>query len=269
MVYGEDRFKDKVVVITGVLGKLGSTFAHAFLEQGASVIGIDVQPKASESQHDVISNPKFELHQADVVDSNAIRDVHDAIISKFGRVDILVNNAAIDNPPGHKSLSTGPFERVPLIEFSRVMETNFLGTVNCCQIFGGHMASAGVGSIINMGSIYGTLSPDQSLYDHLGDGHNPFFKPGAYGASKAAVINLTKYLAAYWARNMVRVNCLSPSGVYGDQERRFLEKYTSRIPIGRMSLVGELVEPLFFLADDGASYVTGHNLVVDGGWSSI
>jgi NAD(P)-dependent dehydrogenase (short-subunit alcohol dehydrogenase family) len=148
------------------------------------------------------------------------------------------------------------------------MEVNVKGTFLCCQVVGARMADTGRGSIVNVSSIYGMLSPVQELYDFRRRDGETFFKPVAYSVSKSALYNLTRYLATYWAKSGVRVNTLTPAGVWNEQPREFLEAYTARLPIGRMAQVEEIVGPVVFLASDASSYVTGANLIVDGGWSA-
>ena len=130
------------------------------------------------------------------------------------------------------------------------------------------MAEAGRGSIVNISSIYGMLSPVQDVYDFRRGGGETFFKPAAYSVSKSALYNLTRYLATYWAKSGVRVNTLTLAGVWNDQPQEFLDEYAKRMPLGRMAEAREVIGPVLFLASDAASYVTGANLVADGGWTA-
>jgi NAD(P)-dependent dehydrogenase (short-subunit alcohol dehydrogenase family) len=145
------------------------------------------------------------------------------------------------------------------------MEVNLKGTFLCCRIIGGHMAANAGGSIINISSIYGILSPDQRIYEYK---ERPFFKPLTYSASKSAILNMTRYLATYWAKKNVRVNTLTLAGVLNNQDKVFLENYTSKVPLGRMANEDEYNGAVLFLASDASSYMTGSNLVIDGGYSS-
>jgi NAD(P)-dependent dehydrogenase (short-subunit alcohol dehydrogenase family) len=147
------------------------------------------------------------------------------------------------------------------------VEVNLLGTFQMTQVFGGRMAELGRGSIINIGSLYASVSPDQRFYDHL-PGELPFLKSPAYGASKAGVVNMTKYFSTLWGPRGVRVNTLSPGGVLGGQDEQFRKKYGARVPLGRMATFDDLKGPLVFLASDASSYVTGHELRVDGGFTA-
>jgi NAD(P)-dependent dehydrogenase (short-subunit alcohol dehydrogenase family) len=148
-----------------------------------------------------------------------------------------------------------------------MVEVNLLGTFQVTQVFGALMAERGGGSIINIGSLYASVSPDAHLYEHLA-GNAPFIKSPAYGASKAGVVNLTKFFATHWAGRGVRVNTLSPGGVLAGQDEQFKQKYSARVPLGRMAQPDDLKGPLVFLASPAASYVTGHELRVDGGFTA-
>ena len=144
------------------------------------------------------------------------------------------------------------------------MSVNVDGVYLCCKIIGSKMAKLKRGSIINVSSIYGIISPDPKIYENKNK-KKKFIKPIPYSVSKSAIINLTKYLAVYWAKKNVRVNCISPAGVYKDHEPSFVKKLSEQIPLGRMALPNEFKGAIVFLASDASSFVTGHNLVIDGG----
>jgi len=190
------------------------------------------------------------------------------VVREWGVPHVLVNAAALDSPPDAPAEEAGPFESYPERSFDEVMAVNVKGTFLSCQIVGGPMAAAGRGSIINISSIYGMLSPIQELYDFRRRGGETFFKPVAYSVSKSALYNLTRYLATYWASSGVRVNTLTLAGVRNDQPQEFVDAYSARMPLGRMADVDEVVGPVVFLASDASSYVTGANLVADGGWTA-
>ena len=149
-----------------------------------------------------------------------------------------------------------------------VMDVNVKGTLLCCQVVGGAMAAHEGGSIINISSVYGLLSPCQDVYEYRRQRGETFYKPVAYSVSKSAILNLTRYLATYWARKGVRVNTITPAGVFNDQPEEFLDAYCKRVPMGRMAGEHEMNGALIFLASDASSYVTGANLIVDGGLSA-
>jgi NAD(P)-dependent dehydrogenase (short-subunit alcohol dehydrogenase family) len=188
------------------------------------------------------------------------------VAEELGAPTILVNNAGVDQPPdsgGNRSR----IEDLPLEQFRRMLDVNLTGTFQVTQMFGAQMAARGGGSIINIGSLYASVSPDQRFYDHL-PGDLPFLKSPAYGASKAAVVNMTKYFSTLWGKQGVRVNALSPGGVLGGQDDQFKSKYGARVPLGRMAQAEDLKGPLVFLASAASSYVTGHELRVDGGFTA-
>jgi NAD(P)-dependent dehydrogenase (short-subunit alcohol dehydrogenase family) len=262
--------RDKVIVITGVLGQLGTVFANAFLERGAVVVGLDIEAtpaRISSSFANRAADDRFIGLVADVTDRAQLETALLAIRSRLGVPDVLVNNAALDVPPGAPPEEAGPFEAYPRSAWDRVLAVNLTGVFQCCQVFGAAMADQGRGSIINISSIYGMVSPNQRIYEYRREEGAPFFKPAAYAASKSGVLNLTRYLATYWAPR-VRVNTVTFAGVFNKQDARFLESYTAMIPIGRMANVDEYVGPLVFLSSDASSYMTGGNLVVDGGWTA-
>ena len=193
----------------------------------------------------------------------------DFISSNIGCPSVLVNNAAIDSNPSSPPEENGLFEDYPESLWDKVMDVNLKGVFLTSQVFGGHMAKNAGGSIINISSIYGIVSPDQSLYEYRRKNDEIFFKPASYSASKSAILNLTRYLGVYWAKNNVRVNSLILAGVFNDQDEEFLKSYCSRIPIGRMAFQDDYNGALIFLASDSSSYMTGSDLVIDGGWTAI
>lgn len=180
----------------------------------------------------------------------------------------MINNAALDSPPDAPPEENGPFETYPEKSFDAVMGVNVKGTLFCCQIIGGKMAARGGGAIVNIASIYGILSPNQDIYEFRRKNGDVFFKPVAYSVSKSAIINLTRYLATYWAQKGVRVNTLTLHGVFNNQPKEFLDAYCPKVPMGRMADAEEMIGPILFLSSDASSYMTGANLVVDGGWSA-
>jgi len=232
----------RVAVVTGALGTLGPVWTAALAEAGATVVGIDVREGEGVVHGDVTDRASLERVLAEVV-----RD--------HGTPAVLVNNAGIDVPPGTNDDAS----------FRETLDVNVAGVFNATQVFGQRMCEAGGGSIVNIGSLYASIAPIPALYDHLDP---PFTKPAAYGASKAAVVNLTRYFARLWGPMRVRVNALSPGGMLGGQDAEFVRKYADRVPIGRMAEPADLVGPLLFLASDASAYVTGHELRVDGGFTA-
>jgi NAD(P)-dependent dehydrogenase (short-subunit alcohol dehydrogenase family) len=243
----------RVAVVTGGAGQLGRELVQGLEARGARVAVFDLEA---------------DRFRVDVTDRNAIEAATEEIARAWGVPHILVNAAALDSPPDAPAEEVGPVESYPEASFDRVMDVNVKGTFLCCQVVGARMAAEGRGSIVNVSSVYGMLSPVQDLYEFRRRGGDEFTKPIAYSVSKSALYNLTRYLATYWAKSGVRVNTLTLAGVWNDQPQEFLDAYTQRMPLGRMADVGEVVGPVVFLASDASSYVTGANLVADGGWSA-
>jgi NAD(P)-dependent dehydrogenase (short-subunit alcohol dehydrogenase family) len=243
----------RVAVVTGALGSLGPTWRAALEEAGAVVVGIDLEEGDG-------------LLRADVTDREQLDDARRRCEREHGTASILVNSAGIDQPPGTDA-RTYRVEDVPLDDFRRTVDVNLAGTFNAIQVFGAAMRDAGGGSIVNIGSLYASVAPEPAFYEHL-DVSPPFLKPAAYGASKAGVVNLTRYFARLWGPQGVRVNALSPGGVRGAQDDEFVRRYAARVALGRMAEPEDLRAPLVFLASDASCYVTGQELRVDGGFTA-
>lgn len=258
---------NKTAVVTGALGLIGKEHCRALSEAGANVIVADTDADKCSQFAATLSAGSFG-DELDVTKPESIIKLRDKILSKFGHIDILVNNAAIndmfENPKATSELSK--FENYPLDLWQKSVDVNLTGVFLCSQILGSEMARQKSGSIINIASTYGLTAPDQKLYIKH-DGTQSFFKPPAYSATKGAVIMFTKYLAAYWGKDGVRVNTLTPGGVENNQDEFFIGKYSSRTPLGRMAQPSDYKGALVFLASDASSYMTGANLVVDGGWT--
>jgi NAD(P)-dependent dehydrogenase (short-subunit alcohol dehydrogenase family) len=242
----------RVAVVTGGLGRLGQVYVRGLEERGMKVAVFDVAGDGP----------------VDVTDRVSVEAGLERVVAELGVPQLLVNNAGLDSPPDAPAEEVGPFETYPEASFDRVMDVNVKGTFLCCQVVGAAMAREGRGSIVNVSSVYGLLSPQQDLYEFRRQGGESFTKPVAYSVSKSAVLNLTRYLATYWARSGVRVNTLTLAGVRADQPAEFLEAYEPRVPLGRMADAEECLGAVVFLASDASSYMTGANLVVDGGWSA-
>lgn len=262
----------EIVVLTGVAGQLGTAYATAFLQRGACVAGLDLEGMHDSSavldlQKKYASN--FSFIGCDITNVQSLQTALSKMTQSFGEPTVLINNAAIDSPPDAPVEETGPFETYPDDSWDKIMDVNLKGVYLACKVFGGVMAANQGGSIINVSSIYGVVSPDQSIYDYRKDRGEVFFKPVAYSVSKSGVLNLTRYLATYWARQKVRVNTLVIAGVFNHQEAEFLEAYCSRIPVGRMAEMEEYNGAVLFLASKASVYMTGAQLTIDGGWTAI
>jgi NAD(P)-dependent dehydrogenase (short-subunit alcohol dehydrogenase family) len=206
--------------------------------------------------------------QADVTQRRSIEAGLGQVERAWGIPHALINNAALDAPPNASTGDNGPFERYTEGAWDRVMQVNVKGVFLCCQAIGAKMAEAGRGSIVNIGSIYGEVSPDQRIYEFRHAKGEPFYKPVAYATSKSALANLTRYLATYWASKNVRVNTLTFGGVFNGQEEPLLKAYGARVPMGRMAREDEYNGAIVFLVSDASSYMTGSNMIIDGGWTA-
>jgi NAD(P)-dependent dehydrogenase (short-subunit alcohol dehydrogenase family) len=267
-----DRWFDvspEIVVITGVSGQLGFQYARAFLERGARVAGLDVRPSPRVEALAPEYPARFMFSVADVTDKPSLQRTLSEVERQFGTPTVLINNAAIDSPPSAPLEENGPFENYPEASWNKVMDVNLKGVHQCCQVFGGAMATNGRGTIINVASVYGVVAPDQNLYEYRRKRGENFYKPVAYAVSKSGILNLTRYLAVYWAKRNVRVNTLTIAGVFDNQEEAFLDAYCGRIPVGRMAKPDDYNGAVIFLASPASRYMTGANLVVDGGWTAI
>jgi len=262
--------RDKIVIMTGGLGQLGRQFSLALIERGAHVAIFDIQasPQRMTERFDQEIIDKILCASVDIRDRHSIETGLEQVVAKWDMPHALINNAALDSPPNSPAEENGPFETYPEVSWDAVMEVNTKGIFFCCQVIGGQMAKAGRGSIVNICSTYGLVSPDQRIYAYRRQGNDAFFKPVAYSASKSALLNLTRYLATYWADQNVRVNTLTFGGVFNNQDQQFLAGYCNRVPLGRMAKEDEYNGAIIFLVSEASSYMTGSNLVIDGGWTA-
>lgn len=275
-----EGLEGRVAVVTGAMGKLGPVWVSALARAGARVACLDLEEaKTPPPLLDLMAQASNQVQTfaADVTDRAALDRACTAIEAALGPVGILVNNAGVDQPPG--PARTHELEKIPVADCLRVLEVNLLGLFQATQAFlpslrrasgtasAANPARTRTASIINIGSLYSTVSPDARFYDHLGM-DPPFLKPPMYGASKAGVSSLTRYFAAHLARDGIRVNTLAPGGVLGAQDAEFKRKFCERVPLGRMATFEDLVGPLLFLASEASAYVTGQELLVDGGFTA-
>ncbi len=261
----------KIVLITGGAGFLGQQFAEAVAEMGAIPFIFDMQQEAINKAIEHIRNQygKCDGLKVDITNLPELKSAVLKVIEQYGRIDILINNAALTKYTCEADPEAffAPFENTNPEIWEAGLKVNLTGTANCCQIIGPIMVNQGKGSIINMASDVGVISPDQRIYEpdeHGYKGQN-FNTPAFYAVSKAGVIHLTKYLATIWGKHGVRVNAFSPVGVYRNHEPDFVKILASRIPMGRMAMINEYKGAVVFLASDASSFMTGHNLVMDGG----
>ncbi|HSW16463.1 MAG TPA: SDR family oxidoreductase [Ramlibacter sp.] len=253
------RLDGKLVALTGAAGILGAQVVQRFLERGARVCALDVSQEALARLPDDASLLKL---AADVGDKASLQGAFAQLEAQWGVPDVLMNNAATKSENFF-----APFEDFPLDDWNAVMGVNLTGAMLCCQVFGAPMAALGRGAIVNTLSIYGIVAPDQRIYEgsqYLGKAINT---PAIYSASKAGLWGLTKYLASYWGPRGLRVNAITPGGVFSGQNETFVQRYSERVPMNRMAQPQDIVNAMTFLASDASAYVNGHNLVVDGGWT--
>lgn len=261
--------KNKVSVVTGAAGLIGKEHCRALSEAGSFVIAADLDEDKCAEFAATLGSESIGVG-VDVTNPVSIKKLRDTALNRFGHIDVLINNAAIndmfENPKA--ALEQSKFENYPLELWRKSVDVNLTGVFLCSQILGSEMAKQKKGSIINIASTYGITAPDQSLYINK-DGKQSFYKPPAYSATKGAVIMFTKYLASYWGKEGVRVNTLTPGGVENNQDEYFIEKYSAKTILGRMASPEDYKGAVIFLASDASAYMTGANLIVDGGWTAI
>ena len=282
------RLDERVAVVTGGAGLLGAEFCRTLAGAGARVVIADLDlaaakklaksiKTASDIRGIAASGAALAI-QADVTDPGSVQNMVETALQSYGRLDILVNSAALDPKfdPKHTSeqlsaQSSGAFENYPLEAWNQALHVNLTGAFLSCQAAVKPMLAAGKGVIINLSSIYGLAGPDQRIYqspkDRKGEKQSSY-KPAYYSVTKAGIIGLTRYLATYYAGANIRVNTLTPGGVYNHHNQDFVNAYSARAVIGRMAEKDEMNGALLFLASDASAYMTGANLVVDGGWTA-
>ena len=267
--------KDKIVIITGGLGQIGLEFVKEFYKRGSKVVALSRSAsleKAREKLGDEISDSnRFLVFPVDIQKKEQINSVLDKIENIWGTVDVLINNAGLDTKPNAPASVSGPFEFFPEEVFREVVSVNLVGTFLMTQAVGARMIKAKKpGSIINVGSTYGMVSPVQDIYAYRKEQTGiPFTKPVAYSTAKSGLYNFTRYCATYWAKKGIRVNTFTPAGVYSEKhDETFSQNYKNRIPIGRFAMPDEYNGAMIFLASDASKYMTGANLVMDGGWTA-
>lgn len=260
----------RVAVITGGAGLLGGEFCRTLAEAGALVMVADLNETAAKATADALKKDglKAQAVHVDVTNPDSVRAMVQAAVYFGERLDILVNSAALDPKfdPEHGEAHTNSFEDYPLEAWNQALTVNLTGMFLCCQAAVQPMLTQGRGVIINICSTYGLVGPDQRIY--LKPGQAVQYKPVYYSVTKAGVLGMTHYLATYYAGKNIRVNALTPGGVYNNHDEIFLRAYSTRTVLGRMARHDEMNGALLYLASDASSYMTGSNLVVDGGWTA-
>jgi len=263
----------RVAIVTGGGGLLGAEFARTLAEAGAAVVIADLDLETASLTAGEIRRGGGQCLavQADVTKPDSVQKMVTATLQAFGRLDVLVNSAALDPKYDPQALDSvqagsGSFENFPLDAWNQALAVNLTGMFLCCQAAVQPMLAQGRGVIVNLCSIYGMVGPDQRLYQRPGEPAQ--YKPVYYSVTKAGVLGLTRYLAAYYAGKNIRVNALTPGGVYNGHDPDFVQAYSARAVLGRMAQKDEMNGAVLFLASDASAYMTGANLVVDGGWTT-
>jgi 2-deoxy-D-gluconate 3-dehydrogenase len=264
---------ERVAVVTGGVGLLGAEFCRTLAEAGAAVAVVDLNGSASQAAADSLTSSGYQALAipTDITQPDSVNHAVEQVLSAFGRIDVLVNSAALDpkfDPDAvDKGITPGAFEDYPLDLWNSALNVNLTGMFLMTQACVKPMLEQGKkGSVINICSTYGLNGPDQRIY--VKEGKRVAFKPVYYTVTKAGVMGFTKYLAAYYAETEIRVNALTPGGVFNNHEDYFVKNYSAKTILGRMAQKDEMNGALLFLASDASSYMTGNNLVVDGGWTA-
>ena len=244
------RLKGKVIIITGGSGLLGKAVVGHLLSEGAIAINADINCETALEKGTL---------QCDITDVNSINEAINAVVEKYGKLDGLVNNAY----PRTKDWGT-KFENVPAESWKQNVDMQLNSYVMFCQAAAKAMRENKSGSIVNMSSVYGMVGPDFTVYDGT-----EMTMPAAYSAIKGGLINFTRYLASYIGMDNVRVNCVSPGGIFDNQNEVFVKNYEHKVPMKRMGKPEDIAPIISFLLSDEAGYITGQNIAVDGGWTSI
>jgi NAD(P)-dependent dehydrogenase (short-subunit alcohol dehydrogenase family) len=264
--------KDRVAIVTGGLGQLGTQFTVTLAEAGAKVAIYSRRPFSRDQLKEKFGPlaDNIRVYEASVRDKESLAKATDQLIADWGVPHILINNAGIDSKPNGDADQNAPFEQYLQKYWDEIIDTNLTGVMLTTQVVGTKMAEAGRGSIIMVGSMYGMVSPNQALYAYreARDG-KPFIKAISYAASKSGLLNMTRYLATYWAKKGVRVNLVTFGGVKtGSFDKEFIDAFLERVPMGRQAEIEEFGPIVQFLGSDASSYMTGANLVLDGGFTS-
>lgn len=260
----------KVIILTGGAGMLGREYAHYLSDRGAKIVVADIDFDAAEQVVKTFRGTPGLAVSTDVTSEQSVSHLVETTLGKFGTLDGLVNNAALDPKCDHSKNQDQfqRFESYPLELWNQELAVNLTGSFLCAQAAGRVFVKNGSGVIVNISSMYGIVAPNQKLYKNDKEESQKEFKPPTYPVSKAAVDSLTRYLATYWAGTGIRVNTLSLGGVYNNHSSEFVKRYSTHTPLQRMARKDEFCGALNFLLSQESSYMTGSNLIIDGGWSA-
>ena len=269
-IFEKFSLKGKTALVTGGAGLLGKEFCLTLAQAGAVVYAADLNAKAANTVAGELLKEGYEVHgiRLDVTAPDSVAAVVEEIVSSSGHLDVLVNSAAMDPKfdPEHAQNSSNAFETYPLQSWQDAVNVNLTGPFLVSQAVARQMVKQKKGSIINICSTYGLGGPDQRIYEK--PGQSRVYKPVYYTVTKAGILGLTKYMATYYAGSEIRVNALTPGGGFNGHDDEFVKNYSARTVIGRMAHKDEMNGALLFLASDASSYMTGGNVVVDGGWTA-
>lgn len=263
----------RVAIITGGAGLLGYFHGAILAAAGAHVVLLDLAGSRPSTRAQQLSQ-EYGIAtlgiESDVTSEKSLSDSRAQILATFGRIDVLINNAANNPKIEDGNLAWSRLENFPLETWNADLNVGLTGAFLASRIFGSEMAHHGAGVIVNVASDLAVIAPDQRLYrvDGLEEERQPV-KPVSYSVVKTALLGLTRYLATYWAKDHIRVNAISPGGIFNDQPEAFLRRLTPLIPLGRMASRDEYQGAILFLCSDASSYMTGSNLVIDGGRSCL
>jgi NAD(P)-dependent dehydrogenase (short-subunit alcohol dehydrogenase family) len=242
--------KDKVIIVTGGCGLIGKSIIKRIIAEDGIAINAEIN---------VITNLDNGIINCDITSHNSVEECIIQIINRYGRIDGWVNNAYPRTDDWSKK-----FEDIPLLSWKKNIDMQLNSIFICCQLVLAQMKKQKSGSIVNMASIYGVVGPDFSVYDRT-----EMTMPAAYSAIKGGVVNFTRYLASYYGAYGIRVNCVSPGGIFDQQSTEFISNYEKKVPMKRLGSPEDVSPSVTFLLGNNSNYITGHNLIVDGGWTSI
>ncbi len=253
-----DRFnlKNKIILISGGSGFLGKQIISSLLEKKAKIINLDI--KKNKTKKNVY------FYKADISSEKELKQAYNKLIKKFKKIDVIINNAAIDYKPLKIKKSKDDFFSTPLQRWQEEISVGLTGSFLVTKIFSKKLVMQKKGIILNVASDLSVIAPDQRLYEHLNS-----HKPVTYSVIKHGMLGFTKFLASYFGKYNIRVNSISPGGIFNRQDKKFVKKINQLIPLKRMAKHGEYKEIIQFLCSDASSYLTGQNIVIDGGRSII
>ena len=261
----------EITIVTGGLGQLGSNFVRVLTDAGARVAIVDIKDAATPNIQTLLDEKRpIKIYKTDIIKKTEVEDVYKKIVADLGVPTILINNAGIDNPPNSSPEMVGLFENYPEAAWDAVIDSHIKGAFLMSQEFFKHLVPAKKGgSIINISSTYGVVTPDQSIYEWRRRKGEVFYKPVAYSVAKSGMLNLTRWLAEYGGPHGIRANTLVPGGVFNNQAPEFLAEYNKRTILGRMAQSDDYNAAIVFLASRQASgYMTGSTMTIDGGWTA-